>query len=151
MATRTFAMPTISNEATELLTATDTAQLGPLIAHVERVSELTVQVLANMMYGQLASDKGKVTTYVGQLDALDKRVTAELHTTSLMNENESDEYDPSDWAHAVLELQARAEAMALPTGMPVGGCYSTVVVAAWLQSPLLWRTTGTTSAHATRR
>ena len=50
---RTFSLPTITNEATELLAITETAAIAPLVAFIERVGELNLSVLANMNFGKI--------------------------------------------------------------------------------------------------
>ena len=125
---RTFSLPTITNEAAELLALTETVAIAPIIAFAERVNELNVSVLANLYFGQIGATKSTVVAYVTALSKLDAQVADLEDEVSRMNPDEDDEYAPEDWAHAILDLQARAQAMVMTNGMgmpvlgaPAGG------------------------------
>jgi hypothetical protein len=123
---RTFSLPTITNEATELLAITETAAIAPLVAFIERVGELNLSVLANMNFGKIGVDKSSILAYVKALDALDKQIAGLEDEVSRMNPDEDSEYEPEAWAHAIMDLQARAHAMVMTNGMGQAVTYGSV-------------------------
>ena len=114
---RTFSLPTITNEAVELLTVTETTAIAPVIAFAERVHELNVSVLANLNFGKIGANKSTVIAYVQSLNTLDLQIANLEDEVSRMNPDSDGEYAPEDWAHAILDLQARAQAMIMTNGM----------------------------------
>ena len=122
---RTFSLPTITNEAVELLTVTETTAIAPVIAFAERVHELNLSVLANLHFGKIGADKSTVIAYVRSLNTLDSQIADLEDEVSRMNPDADGEYSPEDWAHAILDLQARAQAMIMTNGMglPVVGAH----------------------------
>ena len=122
---RTFSLPTITNEAVELLTVTETTAIAPVIAFAERVHELNLSVLANLHFGKIGADKSTVIAYVRSLNTLDTQIANLEDEVSRMNPDGDGEYSPEDWAHAILDLQARAHAMVMTNGMgmPVFGAH----------------------------
>ena len=122
---RTFNLPTITNEAVELLALTETTAIAPVIAFAERVGELNVSVLANMHFGKIGANKSTVLAYAQALSTLDTQIANLEDEVSRMNPDGDSEYAPEDWAHAILDLQARAQAMIMTNGMgmPVLGAH----------------------------
>ena len=104
---RTFSLPTITNEAVELLTITETAVIAPVIAFAERVHEINLSVLANLHFGKIGASKSTVVAYVQSLNTLDLQIANLEDEVSRMNPDGDGEYAPEDWAHAILDLQAR--------------------------------------------
>ena len=116
-------LPTMTPEAAELLTATNTVGLVPLIAAVEMVPELTLMVLANMHFGQIKTDRSTVAAYVAALSAADQAAVA-AGEVSRMNPGDDAGFNPMEWAHSLMDLQMRAESMmtpGFPMGLPVSG------------------------------
>jgi hypothetical protein len=114
---RTFSLPTITNEAVELLTVTETTAIAPVIAFAERVHELNLSVLANLHFGKIGANKSTVIAYAQSLNTLDLQIANLDDEVSRMNPDGDGEYAPDDWAHAILDLQARAQAMIMTNGM----------------------------------